>query len=186
MGTGKVQDIAQEKGKGKLLLDSPPTATSGWLCWATSSLHRPSSQGGGGGVVSLAMLLSSHPPPWHGPEDPRAVTPPRRAGDPPKQRWAFSPGSCSDLGHAGQTHCSPPRLPATNEPNVQLASIYLLPCKLHPRSRELLSANEKKPQPTRSLRAADKAARPGPRTLLQPPSPRAGRQRAQGSHPSPA
>lgn len=32
----------------------------------------------------------------------------------------------------------------TNEPNVQLASIYLLPCKLHSRSTDPVSANEKK------------------------------------------
>lgn len=34
----------------------------------------------------------------------------------------------------------------TNEPNVQLASIYLLPCKLHSRSTDPVSANEKKKQ----------------------------------------
>lgn len=34
----------------------------------------------------------------------------------------------------------------TNEPNAQLASIYLLPCKLHSRSTEPVSANEKNNQ----------------------------------------
>lgn len=46
------------------------------------------------------------------------------------------------LGQASQI-LQLPRLEVTNEPNVQLASIYLLPCKLHSRS-EPVSANEKK------------------------------------------
>lgn len=55
-------------------------------------------------------------------------------------------GSLQLLPYLGQTSqiLQPPRLEVTNEPNVQLASIYLLPCKLHSRSTEPVSANEKK------------------------------------------
>lgn len=87
METGKTQNIHRET-------TSRLTAGS---CQGTSSLHRPSSRGGGGGVALLAALLSRHPQPWGGPEHPR------HAGNPPKAARGSLQGSCSDLGHSGQT-----------------------------------------------------------------------------------